>query len=262
MTRLSLNNLREQVISAGIKYIPAEDYFYTDLLYKVELSPKFKGLGGTSGKRGCMVDISNPAKARTRLAEFNTEIDLILSNAEHRQNICAFVDSLESVVYKSRMGGENNLFYFRDAAPVQALMERYGADINSITGPINDTHIAAIDKNTVVMRDKLYFNKFGFYIELSNTPALFDGVSETVVDFLDTIPAGQHRVTNHRELMSHPAASQFRHMRMPRARHIHPPRNILLYLANGEDYVFLKLMAGEHIRYNHEVMLFADLLTD
>jgi hypothetical protein len=247
MTALSSNNLREQVLSAGIEYFPADKTFYTDFQYKVELRPKFKGLGSVGGKRGCYIDISNPVKARTQLATFNTQMDRILSNAEHRQAICAYVDSLPSVSYKSRIGGENNLFYFRDSSAVMALVEQYGADITSVTGPISDEHAAAISKYSTVVRKTLYFNKFRYYIELS-TSFLDSDITDHVVDFISNLPCETYRTINYR------AALQ------PGKRYRRRANNVVLYLVDGEDYVYMKLLAGEHIKTSHEVILFSDVI--
>ena len=248
-------------MSAGIKYIPADKSFYTDFQYKVELRPKFKGMGTIGGKRGCTIDVSNPSKARTQLTLFNAQMDKVLTNAEHRQAICEYVDNLQSVTYKSRIGGENNLFYFRDAAHVMAVLDQYGADIISVTGPINDKHAAVIDKCTTIMRDTLYFNKYRVYVEMSPDFVIAGGEdAERLADFISDLPRESYRMMNYKAAIRKWAQGISNRAQWYRVRS--QPKKIGLHLCDVEDYVYLKLLIGEYIISSREVILFADVSSD
>lgn len=258
MTSLSLNNLREQVIEAGVVFTPADTVFYTDFPYKIELSPKFRGLGGVAGKRACTIQITNPVKARAKLAEFNDRMEKTISNVEYRQEICEFVAGLPNIQYKTRMGGENNLFYFRDPAMVMLVVERYKAVINCVTGPVNSAHALAIDKETIVMRQQLYFNKFRYYIEFDRTQEFVDDCLPQVEEFLSNAAKGtsRHRGIHQLQVYYNPGTVWFSHRRM------YPPKTVVVYLTDPNDYVYLKLMAGHHVEHNHEVRLFDELNND
>ena len=151
MTKLSSLELVNKIELAGIKYVPADQIYYKVFPYKVELSPKFKGLGTVNGKRGCQIDVSRPAKARRELEAFNIKIEKVIENVEHREEIKLFVERLPAVEYKHRLGGENSLFYFRDAATVMTLIERYPSVINSVTGPINNEHENVFSEKNVYL---------------------------------------------------------------------------------------------------------------
>jgi hypothetical protein len=69
MMLLSSSEFHAQLTSAGVTFIPADTTYYTDFSYKVEFSPKFKGLGGITGDRYCTIKLGNPAKALADAAE-------------------------------------------------------------------------------------------------------------------------------------------------------------------------------------------------
>src|SRR6056297_3242854 len=103
MAVLNSAELREKVQGAGIKYLPSGQIFFQNFPYKVELSPKFKGLG-SQRRRGCQIDISNPERARAALNDFNQKMEKIISNVEHRREIQNYVGRLPQVEYKRRTG--------------------------------------------------------------------------------------------------------------------------------------------------------------
>lgn len=256
-------------MAAGIIYLPADQVFYKSFPYKIELSPKFKGLGGVSGKKGCQIDIGNPIKARRELAAFNEHMEKILSNVEYRQEIREFVERLPKVQYKTRMGGENNLFYFRDPDIVMLVVNRYRDVINSVTGPINDEHEDVMDEINVIMRDNLYFNKFRYYIEFPSSEGFVDGTAQRIVEYLGTIEKSSWRDYKLRSLIEFydingyvTASTPNRHPALSRGyvyNHSFPVSHVALYLTDPNDYIYLKLMAGEFVSKNHEVMLFNEL---
>jgi len=272
MTKLSSADLRKRIIKAGIRYLPADQVFYRDYPYKVELSPKFKGLGGVSGKRGCQIDIADPVKARARLAEFNDMMEKIITNVEYRQEIRKYVARLPSVEFKTRMGGDNNLFYFRDPEVVMLVVERYNDVINSVTGPFNDNHKNTLEESSVVMRNRLYFNRFRYYIEFDREEKFVSDIAPKVLEYLKDLPSSTWRDYKLRSIIqfyydngyvnpSSSATSSVRWgpMRNARVKPTFPARSVNIYLSDYQDYVFIKLLASEHIRSNHELVLFDEL---
>jgi len=281
MTKLNSSELRALIEGAGIKYKPAPKIFYPKeggLPYKVELRPKHrgKGLGGVSGKRSCQIDITNPIKAREELAAFNDRMDKIISNVEYRREICNFVKRLPQVEYKTRMGGDNNLFYFRDPELVMVLVNRYHDVINSVTGPINDTHEERIGERNVQMRKTLYFNKYRYYLEFERSDEFVTRTAPRLLEALNHIESGnwrEHKLTS--IIKFYEAHGSIRGNRSATATIIggqpnvapaafnmpysFPPRAVALYLVDPEDYVYLKLLAAEHIKSNHELVLFDEL---
>ena len=283
MAKLSSSELYERVVSAGIKYVPAEQVFYTSFPYKVELHPKHrgKGIGGVSGKRSCQIDIANPDKARAELAAFNDRIEKILCNVEYRSEIREFVARLPQCEYKTRMGGENNLFYFRDPDMVMVVVERYKDVINSVTGPLNEVHEDRIGERNVVMRDKLYHNKFRYYLEFERTNEFAENTAPKLLELLNNMKAGtwrEHKLTSlmkfheiHGSVNTAATRTVSQGIFMPsrggnsggriygQGGMDFPPRAVILYLTNPEDYVYIKLIASEHVKSNHELVLFDEL---
>jgi hypothetical protein len=262
---LSLNELQTQLTSAGVSFIPADSNYYTDFLYKIEFSPKFTGLGGITGDRYCTIKLGNPAKALTDAAEFTNKIEKLVANIAYRQEICDFIESMPETEYKSRTGGENYLFYFRDMVTVTKVVDRYKDMINSVTGPINSAHTAVIGKNTIVLRNKLYHNKFRYYIEFTHNPEFLDNISEPLVELLNTLPQGAWRSLGLKQLIiyhkeSTSGAHTFRNF-APTFRRFRPPKTVAVYFKHQDDYIYAKLLSGEYILSNHEVQLFSELDT-
>lgn len=276
MVKLTSDELRERVIAAGMKYLPADQIFYKHYPYKVELSPKFKGLGGVSGKRGCQIDISDPVKARQKLAEFNEKMDRTLCNVEYRLEIKQFVERLPRAEFKTRMGGENNLFYFRDPELVMILVERYRDVINSVTGPINSEHQDVLDERNIVMREKLYYDRYRYVLEYKFCEE-FVNTARQIIDYLKDLDAKSwraHRLETcvrffeihsakttvarqHPSRIGTPMINSILHGQF--TSRSWAPEKIQLYLADGNDYVYIKLLSAEHVVANHEVMLFDEL---
>jgi hypothetical protein len=288
MARLNSAELRERVVSAGVAYLPAEQVFYSNFPYKVELSPKFKGLGGVSGKRGCQIDVSDPVKARVKLDEFVDKMNKIFLNVECRNEIKEFVERLPRVEYKSRMGGENNLFYFRDPDFVMLLVEKYGDLINNVTGPISSEHEDVISESNIIMRDHLYYGRFRYLLEFNYNQDFADRTAIQLKEYLaglDPQTWRAHRldscinyyrhqfnrtspITNGQPtvIMQRAPAGRTRRTKnypilsaaMPRSQAA-PHRRIQIYLTDGNDYIYIKLLAAEHVMSNHEIVLFSEL---
>lgn len=252
MAKLSSSELKDFVKSAGIKYIPADQIFYRDFPYKVELSPKFKGLGGVSGKRGCQIDIADPVKGRARLVEFTEKMHKIFSNVEYRQEIQEFVKQLPATEYKTRMGGENNLFYFRDAQPVITLIDRYKTVINSVTGPLNTGHENTFDEGNIIMRDKLYFSCYRYMIEFPFREDFVE-TAELILEHLNSSDS-KWRANRLKTVINF----YDNYMNLP-PWFSSPNDKIQLYLEDGNDYVYIKLLAAEYVLKNHKVVLFDEL---
>lgn len=259
MAKLSSDKLREQVLAAGVKYLPADQVFYTHYPYKVELSPKFKGLGGVSGKRGCQIDISDPAKGRQKLAEFNELMNKIFSNVEYRKEIREFVERLPKVEYKTRMGGENNLFYFRDPEIVLILVERYRDIINAITGPLNSEHQEVMDERNILMREKLYYDRYRYVLEFKFCEE-FVLTAKQILDVLHGMAEKSWRAHRLETCIKFYEfhAKQTRLTRALTAPQWSPDK-IQLYLTDGNDYIYIKLLSAEFVTSNHELMLFSEL---
>ncbi len=289
MAVLNSAELREKVQGAGIKYLPSGQIFFQNFPYKVELSPKFKGLG-SQRRRGCQIDINNPERARAALNDFNQKMEKIISNVEHLREIQNYVDRLPQVEYKRRTGGQNNLFYFRDASLVLTLVERYTDVINSVTGPINDNHEVTMDERNILMREKLYYDRYRYMIEfpfsedfVKTARSILEHLAEakdkswranrleTCVRHFDlhaaqgtTSPrsSSQKKTLNRPRPLGSPMTSMTRNslINSPYKRCSYSaPDKIQLYLEDGNDYVYIKLMAAEYVLNNHEVVLFDEL---
>jgi hypothetical protein len=264
MTELSSNNLCDAVIAAGVKYIPAKQIFYTDYPFKIEIRPmhKGKGLAGMSGIRQCRINIANPEKAREQLAQFNARMEKVLQNVEYRSEIRGFIENLDKFGFKTRMGGANNLFYLRDPKMVMAVVDRFHSVINSVTGPINDDHKDKIDTHNIIVRDKLYFNKFRYYIELEGSHDFVDNRAHAVLSYLKELPTGTWRTNRLEQIISYysPVSATRRANRL-RSWGLHKshPGNITVYLSDPEIYVYLKMMGGSYMLSNHELVLVSEL---
>jgi hypothetical protein len=255
MMLLSSSEFHAQLTSAGVTFIPADTTYYTDFSYKVEFSPKFKGLGGITGDRYCTIKLGNPAKALADAAEFYDKIEKVVANIDYRQEICDFIESIPVTEYKTRTGGENNLFYFRDMATVMKVVDRYKDGINSVTGPLNSAHTAVIGKDTIVLRNNLYHNKFRYYIEFSHSQEFVENITDTLYELLYNQPRGSWRELGLKQLIrfhGHVASGTRYHLRFP-------PKTVAVYFEHQDDYIYAKLLTGEYIVSNHEVRLFSEL---
>lgn len=266
MTKLSSAELRKQICSAGIRYLPAEQVFYKSYPYKIELSPRFKGLGGVSGKRGCQIDIADPVRARQKLEEFNMKMERIISNVEYRNEIKNFINRLPNIEYKTRMGGENTLFYFQDPNLVQIIIDRYKDVINSVTGPFNDDHTNVINQSNVVMRDKLYYGMFRYVISFTRTDEFVEKAAPQLLATLEDMDPTTWRAAKLRAALAfHKIHGTLDNVmsgrigRPPFSDIQFPHRAIIVYLSDPQDYVYLKLLAGEYVVSNHEIVLFDEL---
>lgn len=250
-------------MAAGINYVPADQVFYSRFPYKIELSPKFKGLGGVSGKRGCQIDIIDPVRARAKLAEFNEKMEKIISNVEYREEIKSFVDRLPNIEYKTRMGGENNLFYFRDPELVLVVVEKFRDVITGVTGPINEEHKDVIDQRNILMRDKLYYNKFRYVLEFARCDDFVEHTAPRLMEVLDKLDPETWRAAKLRSAIGfyniHGTLDKGNPFGTRQIPINFPHRAIMIYLSDPQDYVYLKLIAGEHVVSNHEVVLFDEL---
>jgi hypothetical protein len=280
--RLPSIELRLKIISAGVTYLPADQIFYKDFPYKVELSPKFKGLGGASGKKGCQIDISNPVKARQNLAKFNERMEKIISNVEYRLEIREFVALLDDAEYKTRMGGENSLFYFRDTNTVLTLVERYKDVINSVTGPINAEHENVFNKRNIIVREQLYYGRFRYMIQFDKSKEFVEGIANQLIETLDDMDPSTWRahklqtIINYVEYKNFQAKAHVKlgapwatgslilnkspshNLRVSTPLNF-PPRSVIVYLTDPEDYVYIKIMTSEYIIESLEVKLFSEL---
>tara|TARA_R110000851_G_scaffold252842_1_gene405303 strand:- start:270 stop:1040 length:771 start_codon:yes stop_codon:yes gene_type:complete len=254
MTKLSSGDLKDYVFKAGIQYLPALKTFYKNFLYKVELRPKHtgKGIGGVSGKRSCIIDIANPEKARTELLAFNNRMELIISNVEYRQEICDFVARLPSVEYKTRMGGNNHLFYFNDPEHVKVLVDRYKEVVSSVTGPINTGHEECINKNNILPREKLYYGRFRYCLEIESSKEFAINVGAELTAVLDSMPPGTWRAHQLKRTMAYYTQTT----RWPASR---PSTSVIIYISDPEDFVYIKLVTAEYVKSNHELVLVDEL---
>lgn len=273
--RLSSADLRLQIFALGVEYLPADQIYYKNFPYKVELSPKFKGLGGVSGKKSCQIDIGNPVKARRELAKFNERMEKIISNVEYREEIREFVALLPDIEYETRMGGENNLFYFREPSTVLTVVERYKHVINSVTGPINTEHETAINERSVVMRDQLYYGRFRYMIQFDKSKAFVENVASRLIETLDDMDPTTWRAHKLQSIINYIGLiglkvgqkKSARTLGVPMSSHKtrltnplnFPPRSVIVYLTDPQDYVYIKMMTSEYIVESHEVKLFSEL---
>lgn len=280
MVNLTSAELRDRIKAAGIKYLPAEQVFYNNYPYKVELSLRFKGMGGVSGFRGCKIPIDNPDRARHKLAEFNEMMEKVISNVEYRNSIREFVNGLPNVEYKCRMGGKNNLFYFREPETVMILIDRYHDVINSVTGPVNKNHQDTMDERNIVMREKLYYGKYRYVLEFPFIDE-FVSTARLIMDYLHGLDKDQwraNRLDTCIDYYNYHAAGGLtgngRWRRRRTARRLGSPiisttvglwpaatqkGKIHLYLADGNDYIYIKMLASEFILCDHKVVLFDEL---
>ena len=147
------------------------------------------------------------------------------------------------------------MFYFNDMATVMKVVDRYKDKINSVTGPLNSAHTAVIGKDTIVLRNKLYHNKFRYYIEFSRSQEFVENITETLNEFLTNLPRGSWRDLGIKQLI------EFHEMSGVRYRRRSPPKTVAVYFEHQDDYIYAKLLTGEYIVSNHEVRLFSELDT-
>lgn len=262
MVKSNSANLKEKLEKAGIKYIPGDQLFYKRFPYKVELSPIFKGLGGKTGVRGCKIDVRDPEKSRKKLAEFNYEMERLFRNVEYRNEICQFVENLPHAEYKARMGGENNLFYIRDPKIVWVLVEHYKDAIKSVTGPVSSEHESTFGEKHIVMREKLYYNRYRYYMDFRYCEEFVE-TAKLMLEYLNTLEYKSWRANRLNSCINfyeyHKIAQNINIWRNSPLRSINQGEKIYLYLEDGEAFVYLKILAGEHLISSHEVVLFDEL---
>jgi len=263
MATSSSAELKTQVESAGIAYLPAEQVFYKEFPYKVELSPKFKGLGGVRGKRSCMIDITDPVKGREQLEEFNQKMEKIFKNVEHRNEIREYVSHLPDTEFKARMGGENSLFYFKYPKTVLVLVEKYSDVINSVTGPISSEHENVFRETNLITRTKLYYNHYRYFLEFPFREDFYDTAQE-IYNYLKNLPHKKWRGNRLESCIRHYETIKGTHHKVNIIRsfpfgHVRSGDKIQLYLEDGNDFIYIKMMAAEKVLSSHEVVLVDEL---
>jgi hypothetical protein len=262
MAKLYSSNIAEEIAAAGIAYLPADQIYYSKFMYKVELSPVFKGLGLTR-QSTCRIDITDPAKARQRLEEFvDTTTNKIL-NAEKRLDILSWVDRLPDVEYKRRVGGENSIFYFRSADSVLALCKEFPSLINSVTGPISKSHQEAFNNDcNTVMRETLYYKRFRYRITLTCSHEFYEQCGNNLIKWLNSVDNTRWKSQRLRLMQDHlasRAANPRLAVHLSRARNSKVSNPITLFLEHPEDFVYVKLITGGYAIQTQEVVLFSEL---
>jgi hypothetical protein len=179
-------------------------------------------------------------------------MELIISNVEYRQEICEFVARLPNVEYKTRMGGNNHLFYFHDPLLVKLLVDRYNKVISSVTGPINTGHEECINTHNIRTREKLYYGKFRYYLEIESSEEFVKDVGTELTAVLDSMPSTTWRAHQLKRTMAYYA----RTTRWPRPP---PGTSVIIYVSDPEDFVYIKLMTAEYVKSNHELVLVDEL---
>ncbi len=183
---------------------------------------------------------------------------MLVQNIEHRQLILEYVERLPNVEYKRRLGGENSLFYFSNPHLVLLLCEKYGAGtVNSVTGPINSEHedVHSGSEN-IITRKGLYYNKFRYCVRFKSTERFVtdpNGMSR-IQDVLGSISTEAWRTHSFESVQNYWSRQK------PFAnRWISAPAAPSVYLTSPHDYVYLKLVGGEYVEANHEIVLFDEL---
>lgn len=264
MTQLSSSDLAERVTEAGITYNPADKIFYEHYPYRVELSPKFKGVSTPSKVRVCKIDPSNPAEARLALAAYVEDIEKLIENVEHRQEICDFVTTLPDAEYKMRVGGENSLFYFKTPETVMVVIEKYKDIINTVSGPLNDDHKNALVIPNTAVRPALYFGEFRYYIEFNCGPDFNASIAPQLTAALRLLDNATWRdnglISLSLEYTPPPSPSSIGWARGRLSRNkTRKSRTVKLYLSNKDDYVYMKMIGAQYVRENHAVILIDEL---
>lgn len=266
MATLNSAELAELIKAAGIVYLPVDQIFYKDYPYKVELSPKFKGLD-FQRKVGVMIDTRYPDRARQRMREFEDRLEKIIQNVEKRDEVIQFVTRMPTGSFKRRTGGENSLFYFKETASVVTLIETYPELIKSVSGPINQAHqnVISSDKN-VMTRETLYYGKYRYQITFVDSEDFVKTVLDDILNFLAqrepgswrerrlTTLKGYYEYWNSKIQQGYSLTSTTR-----QAGTIWRPRNAAIYLEDPEDYVYIKMLASEFIVSSQEIILLDEL---
>jgi len=245
-----LNDIIPKLDSAGIKTLPAEQIYYNEFLYKVNFLPKHADVNSIKGYSGCRIEISNTKKGRKQLDEFTTQVNKLFTNADFRDELKEFVKNHTTTKYYTRSDGEGVVFYFKDIAIINILVETYGDMIEQIAGPISQKHVEIIKNQSIILRDSLYHNKFRYMIEFKLNEQFMINIATPLKETLEELPEGTWHsygldfsdyLYNTKKLMTRKYKS------------------VRIYLTTNEDFIFFKIMGGEFITENHEVVLFNEL---
>lgn len=264
MTASSSSDLVKVITSAGIKYFPADQIFYKQFPYKIELLPKHVGVP-VQQKVGCQIDVRNAKKAREELIKFNNRAMRHIENTEHRDAILHYIKRLPDAQYKKRLGGTNSLYYFKDPALVMLVLDKFGSIIKSVTGPLNSTHESAVaKKDNIVIRDTLYYDKFRYQIQFDCSEKFATDVFGELKGALDAlrgetwrgrkIGAMQDFCDNPQNMIPNP--SNLAHYTNATSM----PSHVALYFTDLNDFIYCKLMGAEHVVSSYEVQLFSELV--
>jgi hypothetical protein len=255
MTKLSSTDLVDALSKKGIEYLPSKQIYYERFPYRVTMNPAIPGLG-TSRTMAARIDVTSPERAKQKLEEFVDRIHNGITNAEKRLEMIDWIDRLPDVEYKKRMGGENQLFYFCNPDLVLAMVTQFSSLVESVTGPLNDAHQEHLssDDDKVVFRSTLYYKKYRYRITFQESSKFYEDCCDELITHLEML---DRKTWKESKLY---ACRKYYQFNKNSTRSTYPFRPspmknpITIYLTDHDQYIYIKLLASEHIIESHKVI--------
>lgn len=248
MTKLSSIDLYKQVTNEGVEYLPSDRQFFNTYPWKIIIKPKYPdaGFGGTAA---CYLSLRNEKDALKKLNEFSKRVKRTIKNIQQKE---AIRESLNGFNEKIRWNSEcqRTTLYIKTADDVAWFFERHKNDINSIFGPIGDKHEDELGELNKIVRDRLYYDRYRYKLIFECSSAFLKKCYPSIQKDLNDLDKKAFRWCSldwAQSMKRYRPSFHFDH------------QNIILFLEDSNDYVYLKLFATDFIKSSHEVILYDEL---
>lgn len=271
MTTLSSTELRTYVLSLGAEYIPSDNTFFSDYLYKVKLFPTHQNIVFSLTVSDSF-SLKDPTTARHELQKFCDRAEKQIQNVEFKNQVESWLQE-NSILKKVRTRRDIINVYLIAPSDVKNLCEKYKNHVKQVSGPISKNHENLLKSpGNVRLRARLFHNRFRYMLEFNDTEEFFYAVGFQICEMLSEWPretwkdqrlfsmqdyylkqsVSQKKMSVLKPRIGYPMHGRFRFTHQC-------PEKISLFLTDREDYFHLKLLAAEWIKDAVEVKLTSEL---
>jgi hypothetical protein len=262
--KLNLAELQEFVKGRGIKFLPAKNTYYDKYLYKVVVDlPCSLGNVSPTTRQFISIDIRKTDYAKAELQKFyERTMNAIDAYGELTVLRTTIESTLTAPYYRSASDG-CLIFYVREASQIVQLIEMTGVTVHTVTGPITESHATAVQESNVITREKLFYEKYRYVIDFRLNTDFSKNDFPQLLGHLETLDKDTWKFPKMQFVVRHSQSSHGHYHSSHGYSHwIGGSENVQLYLEDGNDFVYLKMMVPENIAKSREVKLWSELTSD
>lgn len=249
MTKLTLSDIKNCVAEKNISFEPVNCKFYKKYSYKIEFKNKHQDIKFTSRRRHLYLDLDDLKSCKSSLASFNKDIDKAIENREYSTKLKNNLAQFSQIRYN--WGFSRNIIYIENPETVLEILEKFCHDIKTVSIFIDESELGK-NNNNIVLRKSLFYQKYRFCLEFK-------------LDFEDALKIKDYLMTLDKNSWTERRLSiilkyhEF-HSRFNVQNQYYAPNDICrVFLENKEDYIYLKILAGECVKSSTEIVLNSEL---